>query len=541
LEAKFLSLLGLKKKIFKKFFFSFSCWWGLVVLGPVFAVFIVAQTLHVFQYLINKRIDALKDLTWELLDNKQTKFMEILSKKFKKGVSKVKSNRNSVKLSSTSKSPSSAGLLTSEISKSPEMEPQSKEQSSEIPSEKFDSLKVENLPAVGSSEDIDLLQPKSTVLSDESVSPKINLKEDSPRSDRELKTFDFSERDAETDMNIDIDEEELTEMKKLSIKLKIAKFFASFWFKLIVIMFVYFFTISGHVTVHGIIEGSTSHACTFAEYPLSFFFSSLLTPFIAISFFVANFILILVDIILFVKESGLDVKKYFITDDPFSFRIEQAIGVMFTFCSVLVSWFAPVILMVAEFVPALTEINGTRGIIVSLVVVFMAIFFQIFIMFVLISVGLVSSIVSFIKRKREPEIFDNEFDAFINTKKGREIFKKFAKQEWSLENILFYEQIDKYKKIKVSKVSKKRANEILVNFIEVGSVLEVNLAADVRKSTKNKILNFSKDDFKDIFDDAIKETKRNMRDTFARIRKTEEFQNWKNFSKVVIETDAIKN
>jgi hypothetical protein len=110
-----------------------------------------------------------------------------------------------------------------------------------------------------------------------------------------------------------------------------------------------------------------------------------------------------------------------------------------------------------------------------------------------------------------------------------------------LENILFYEQIDKYKKIKVSKVSKKRANEILVNFIEVGSVLEVNLAADVRKSTKNKILNFSKDDFKDIFDDAIKETKRNMRDTFARIRKTEEFQNWKNFSKVVIETDAIKN
>jgi hypothetical protein len=531
-----------KKKFFKQNF-SFSCWWGLLVLNPIFVIFIVAQTLHVFQYLINKRIDVLKDLTWEFLDQKQTKVMEIISKKIK-SVTKVKSNRNSVKLS-TSKSPSSVGLL--EMNKSPETEILSKDGSSEklnlekeIYPEKFDLLKIENLPQVGSSEDMDLLRQKSTNLSEESISPKINLHTEDTNSNRESKMFDMSERDAETtDMNFDIDDEYLTEMKWLNIRLKVAKFFASFWFKLIVLVLIYFFTMSGHTLVHGIIEASSPHTCTFVEYPFSFFFSSLLTPFLTITLFLSNLILISVDIIVFLKESGFDLKKYFLIDDPFGFRIEQAIGVVLLFFAVIISFFPPTILLIAEFVPGITEVEGVRGIVSSLVVVLIAIFFQIFILIILISVGLGISILSFIKRKRgEPEIFDSEFDAFINTKKGREIFKKFAKQEWSLENILFYEQIDKYKKIKIVKVSKKRANEILANFIEPGSVLEVNLAADVRKSTKNKVINFKKDDYKDIFDDAIKETKRNMRDTFGRIRKTEAFQNWKNFSKVVIETDA---
>jgi uncharacterized protein YeaO (DUF488 family) len=67
----------------------------------------------------------------------------------------------------------------------------------------------------------------------------------------------------------------------------------------------------------------------------------------------------------------------------------------------------------------------------------------------------------------------------------------------------------------------------------------VNLSAEVRKTAKYKVKNFKefKEGFKNIFDDAIKETKRNMRDTYARIRRTLEYQHWKSSSKALVEEE----
>ena len=157
--------------------------------------------------------------------------------------------------------------------------------------------------------------------------------------------------------------------------------------------------------------------------------------------------------------------------------------------------------------------------------------------FSLCSFGLIFALINKIKLLLTPTVYETEFDAFINTKKGKEIFKKYAKKEWSLENILFYEDVQKYKNITSFKYAQRRSKEICNNFINPGSPLEINLSSHVRRSTQEKVKNIIeyKDGFKIIFDDSIKETKRNMRDTFARILKEEDYKIWKMSSRNIIE------
>jgi hypothetical protein len=248
----------------------------------------------------------------------------------------------------------------------------------------------------------------------------------------------------------------------------------------------------------------------------------------------------LISVIAYIKEKGCSIKRFFITDDPFGFRIEQIIVlIVLTFTMIL-----SLVPMSAYLIDRKMVVNDID--VYSLEVELVTIFLHVCVFlveFVLLAsscgVGLIVSIVSMIKKRFETKVFDNEFIAFISTKDGMKIFKEFAKSEWSSENVLFYEEVMKYQQIKKYKAAKKLANQIKENFIENGSALEVNLSGETRKLTKKRIEQFElqrrHSKFNIIFDEALKETKRNMRDTFARIRNSAQFKWWTHLTNVKIE------
>jgi hypothetical protein len=254
----------------------------------------------------------------------------------------------------------------------------------------------------------------------------------------------------------------------------------------------------------------------------------------------------LANLVFFIKERGsCRLKRYFISDDPFGFRAEQIGVISMLFITVFLSLY-PLIYHFIRSVRNNPE-NDVTSFQSEIFGILLSISYFIVELGLLASssfIGLFIAIFSIIRNKFGSKVFENEFVAFINTKEGMKIFKDYSVREWSSENVLFYEEVLKFHQIKKFKIAQKTAKQIKDNYVEIGSPFEVNLSGDVRKSTKKKIdsmesnKRFSK--FSNVFEEAFKETKRNMRDTFGRIRQTEEFQEWKASSKVVIEDKSTE-
>jgi hypothetical protein len=271
-------------------------------------------------------------------------------------------------------------------------------------------------------------------------------------------------------------------------------------------------------------------SCSFSNFKAANAVGSLATPILSAVLFMMNISLLIFDIVLFTKVNGCNPKSYFISDDPFYFRIEFIINSVIIFILGILNLYQ-LAFLVAN---AKTDPNNIS---LGLSVFGWNFVSEIILIFCLSCFGIIFAILNKIIQKFKPKTYESDFEAFINTKKGKEIFKKFSKREWSLENILFYEDVQKYENISNVKYAKRRSMEIYKNFIEVGSPLEVNLSGPVRKNLKLKINNF--DEFKEFyagfFADATKEAKRNMRDTFSRIVSSLEFSKWRESSKNLIE------
>eukprot|EP01080_Neovahlkampfia_damariscottae_P007279 gene7279-11597_t len=503
------------------FSYKFSCWWSLIISAPVLTLFVVLQTLTTIQYFINKRIDSLKDLTWELYDTKNekaTKKMEKNSKKVQEVNSNSKTSSKRFSLRNINSKRLSVNLSSS---KSELLSPNSKNARKSLGNTEIHN-KSENPPRKVSKEN-----------SPRELSDIFSSENQTPNSDQEVTS---NER-----VSMDLDTEDHKLLKNILFKMKIAKFLSSNILKIFLVLIVFLGVILFQAAINGVLEIVTSpNLCTFDKMLFSNGISSLATPIALILFTFIYFMCFIADIIIFTKQNGFKMKLYFTVDDPFGFRIEMFIDLIILTAGIFISFST----FIGNAIYQRIEIPGVytvRGEIINIGTTIFLILAQWFVLFAMVGIPLLFAVISYIKRKFEPTIYETEFDAFINSKEGKAIFKKFAKKEWSLENILFYEEVEKYKKVWSMKFAKKRAEEILSNYIEVGSTLEINISGEVRKLTKKKIQNFKdyKDDYKNIFNESIKETKRNMRDTYARIRRTLEYSVWKTSSKVLVDETVI--
>ena len=267
-------------------------------------------------------------------------------------------------------------------------------------------------------------------------------------------------------------------------------------------------------------EIATPGFCTFHNFNLAEMFAAIPTFIYYFLLMVYVFITILIDIITFTFEKGCSPIEYFFKDDTLGFRAQF----YFSLFAITVSWIGTFYNLWGPFVAYSNAdtwdkyttiflfVTGEIGYLIG----YGGGCFGLFVIFI-------QKILSCIRTTK----YDSEFEALINDKKGKEIFKKYAKAEWSLENILFYEDVQNYLKSPTVKYASRRGREILKNYIEYGAPLEVNFSADVRKHLMNKLKNFDQhsDQYLFIFDKSLEEVKRNMRDTYNRIP-TSEFKSW---------------
>lgn len=115
----------------------------------------------------------------------------------------------------------------------------------------------------------------------------------------------------------------------------------------------------------------------------------------------------------------------------------------------------------------------------------------------------------------------------LGDKKGKNMLTSYAEKEWSQENILLYNDIQKYKDLKL-KNQKKRASEIYKTYIVSNAPIEINLPHDIQHKIKDLISSLKDDDeqWAKVFEEAEFEVLKNIKDTFLRFTNTSEFKEW---------------
>jgi hypothetical protein len=183
-----------------------------------------------------------------------------------------------------------------------------------------------------------------------------------------------------------------------------------------------------------LLEIITPNLCTFAGFEGANPIVLIISPAGHIIAIISFSLIIFMDFYFFWKERGFKLKEYFITSDPFAFRIEiylDMVVIIITF--VLTIWFPLDYFRVKYITPATNQSGAITRTLIA-VLLFLA---NLLLLFVFSCFGLIVSWIKMIQKGRKLKIeeYESEFEAFISHPKGKEIFKKYAKSEWSLENL----------------------------------------------------------------------------------------------------------
>eukprot|EP01080_Neovahlkampfia_damariscottae_P012172 gene12172-5662_t len=197
---------------------------------------------------------------------------------------------------------------------------------------------------------------------------------------------------------VDFDPEDVKEIQKMIQKIKLAKFFVSNYFIILITIPFVICIILLQVAVNGLMEILRFPAsCTFSNYPAANAVGILATPFIVLFLVVFNITLITIDFILFTKENGFSIKGYFLLDNPFCFRIEFLVDLFVTMFAGLIS-FLPLIFFVINQRTNSDETSDTAGQIRSLILVLLLFLFELLMILALNGMPLIILFVNKIKR-----------------------------------------------------------------------------------------------------------------------------------------------
>jgi hypothetical protein len=80
--------------------------------------------------------------------------------------------------------------------------------------------------------------------------------------------------------------------------------------------------------------------------------------------------------------------------------------------------------------------------------------------------------------KKGPTV--NQIEYFLTVNEGKEHFKQFLVREFSVENLMFYTEVQYYKKIEDDSDLKETAKTINETYVELGAPFEINIDNDIR-------------------------------------------------------------
>jgi hypothetical protein len=130
--------------------------------------------------------------------------------------------------------------------------------------------------------------------------------------------------------------------------------------------------------------------------------------------------------------------------------------------------------------------------------------------------------------------FENhsEVEKFLSTEMGRYYFKAFAFNEFSIENVLFYEKVLNFKNMKNCKSFEPsqqlmEAKEIIEQFLKQGAIMELNTTKEKMTKVNDymKIIEEEKKtDYDDLFDGVLIDALGVLGDTYSRFKKSKYFK-----------------
>eukprot|EP01080_Neovahlkampfia_damariscottae_P010982 gene10982-3688_t len=128
---------------------------------------------------------------------------------------------------------------------------------------------------------------------------------------------------------------------------------------------------------------------------------------------------------------------------------------------------------------------------------------------------------------------ESKFRSFLQVSPNREYFKEFLRHECSIENILFYEDVQIFKSIQNSKTKLSKAREMFKTYLNSDSNLEININGKIKKKFINDYAQSTMNQFisNEIFDDILSQVINvAFVDSFPRFERSSIFQDWKNKS-----------
>lgn len=129
----------------------------------------------------------------------------------------------------------------------------------------------------------------------------------------------------------------------------------------------------------------------------------------------------------------------------------------------------------------------------------------------------------------QPQVLtsNKEFDLFLTNKEAKEIFKQFLVREFSVENLMFYTEVQYFKKLTDADEIKETADQIFTTYVTVGAPFEINIPNDIRNIVGS---NVQKAPIPvDSFFESEKAVYTSMeKESFPRFQKNKLYQNWKN-------------
>lgn len=249
-----------------------------------------------------------------------------------------------------------------------------------------------------------------------------------------------------------------------------------------------------------------------------------------LNFYLAYFMyfilfLILLTVFIFDLSTNINWKqKNCIKEDIYYFRFECLFGLLIVVPTVLVFAILSLILDVGTFYVFFSIYNS--------------ILFEIGFLFQT-AITLYITIISYIfkcfrKRERKDEATNN-LSLLLNDQEGRELFKKYTKSEFSIENFSCYSDIIIFKKETNLSILKEQGERIYSLYLNGrGSELEVNVTRSkcievFKKLQMNEIS-------RDMFDDIEKGVFENLMDTYSRFIFSSEYLIWKSKLKYLKES-----
>ena len=111
------------------------------------------------------------------------------------------------------------------------------------------------------------------------------------------------------------------------------------------------------------------------------------------------------------------------------------------------------------------------------------------------------------------KIPESELGEILENEKYRKFFKTFATREYSVENIVFYEEVKKFKKLNEEE-RKIRSLEMIEIFLNTESMLEINTTAELTKEILRNVEESKEDLFDKMLSDLTFGTISNSYDRF---------------------------